>query len=155
MKKMIVLMAAALAFSAPMAVLAMEGMDMDHGSMKMEHGSMSAMGKVVKEEVVDGVKGTFMVKDIQAAMAKMGMKETNHIMTVFTNAKTHQKMSKGEVKMKVIAPDKKEQVKDLVAMEGGFGADFTMPAKGKYGVIAKTKLDDGKIRVYKFWYTVK
>ena len=52
MKKMIVLTAAVLALSAPMAALAM-----DHGSMDMGHDdhSMMDMGKVAHEEVVDGV----------------------------------------------------------------------------------------------------
>jgi alkylation response protein AidB-like acyl-CoA dehydrogenase len=39
--------------------------------------------------------------------------------------------------------------------EGGFGADFTMPKKGKYGVMVKFKLADGKVRSAKFWYTIK
>ena len=64
-------------------------------------------------------------------------------------------MSSGEVKIKVIGPDKSEQVKDLMGMEGGFGSDFTMPKKGKYGVMCKFKLADGKVRNAKFWYTVK
>ena len=36
-----------------------------------------------------------------------------------------------------------------------FGSDFTLPKKGKYGVMAKFKLKDGKVRSVKFWYTVK
>jgi hypothetical protein len=151
MKKMTVLLAATVALSAPtFALAAMDHMNMDHGSMKMEH----AAG-VAHEEVVDGVKVTVRVLDIKAKMEKMGMKETNHIMFTFTDAKTHKPLPQGEVKVKVIGPDKKEQVKDLMGMEGGFGADFTMPAKGKYGIMAKFKLADGKVRTSKFWYTVK
>ena len=63
--------------------------------------------------------------------------------------------SEGEVKVKVVAPDKTEEVKDLMGMEGGFGADFTLPKPGKYGIMAKFKLKDGKVRSVKFWYTVK
>jgi hypothetical protein len=129
-------------------------MDMDHASMQMEHGD-HMMGKVAHEEVVDGVKATFSVLDIKAKMKEMGMKETNHVMVVFTDAKSGSKLSEGEVKVKVMGPDKSEQVKDLMAMEGGFGADFTMPEKGKYGVMAKFKLSDGKVRSVKFRYTVK
>jgi len=40
-------------------------------------------------------------------------------------------------------------------MEGGFGADYTMRKPGKYGVMAKFQLKDGKVRSTKFWYTVK
>jgi len=165
MKKMTVLIAAILSLSAPLTALAMDHesmpmdhgtMPMDHGSMKMEHGGgMMAMGKLAHEEVVDGVKSTFRVIDIKAKMKEMGMKETHHIMVVFTDAKSGGKLSEGEVKVKVMGPDKKEQVKDLMGMEGGFGSDFTMPEKGKYGVMAKFKLKDGKTRSVKFWYTVK
>jgi FlaG/FlaF family flagellin (archaellin) len=159
MKKMTVLIAAVITLSAPLASLA--EMDMDHGSMPMDHGSMKMehgghmMGKVAHEEVVDGVKATFSVLDIKAKMKEMGMKETHHIMVVFTDAKNGGKLSEGEVKVKVIEPDKKELVKDLMGMEGGFGSDFTMPEKGQYGIMARFKLKDGKVRSVKFRYTVK
>ena len=94
MKKMTVLIAALFALSTPLAALAMdhESMPMDHGTMPMDHGSMKMehgghmMEKVAHEEVVDGVKATFSVLDIKAKMKEMGMKETHHIMVVFTDA---------------------------------------------------------------------
>jgi len=153
MKKIVLVIAAAsFALAAPLAALA--EMDMDHGSMKMEHGS-HMMGNVVHEEVVDGVKASFSVLDIGAKMKEAGMKETHHIMVMFKDAKTGKALTEGEVKVKVVGPDKAEQVKDLMGMEGGFGSDFTLPKKGKYGVMAKFKLKDGKVRMVKFWYTVK
>jgi hypothetical protein len=131
-------------------------MEHDHGSMKMEHGKehggMMAMGKLAHEEVVDGVKATFRVIDIEAKMKKMGQKATHHIMVVFTDAVSGKKLSDGEVKVKVLGPDKAEQVKGLMGMEGGFGADFILAKKSKYGVMAKFKLKDGKVRSTKFWY---
>ena len=151
MEKMTVLIAAVLALSAPLAAIAM-----DHASMPMEHGGgMMAMGKLAHEEVVDGVKATFNIIDIKAKMKEMGMKDTHHIMVVFTDAKSGSKLSEGVVNVKVMGPDKKEQVKELMGMEGGFGSDFTMSEKGKYGVMTKFKLADGKVRSVKFWYTVK
>jgi hypothetical protein len=155
MKKMTALIAALFALSAPMASFAMDHEGHDHGSMKMDHGGMMAMGKLAHEEVVDGVKATFEVLDIKAKMKEMGMNETHHIMVVFTDPKSGKKLSEGDVKVKVLAPDKSEQTKDLMGMEGGFGADFTMPQKGKYGVMCKFKLADGKVRSVKFWYAVK
>ncbi len=153
MKKMAAILAAvSFIMAAPLAALA--DMDMEHGSMKMEHGS-HMMGKVAHEEVVNGVKASFSVLDISAKMKEMGMKETHHIMVMFKDAKSGKTLSEGEVKVKVMGPDKAEQTKDLMGMEGGFGADFTMPKKGKYGVMAKFKLADGKVRSVKFWYTVK
>lgn len=154
MKKAAVIIAvAAFACAAPLSSFAMEH---DHGSMKMEHSEgMMSMGKLAHEGVVDGVKATFRVIDIKAKMAKMGMKETHHIMVMFTDAKTGKKLSEGDVKIKVLAPDKTEQVKELMGMEGGFGSDFTLPKAGKYGIMAKFKLADGKVRSIKFWYHVK
>ena len=158
MKKAAVILAiASFALAAPLAALA--EMDMNHGSMKMEHhggcGGMMSMGEVAYDGVVDGVEATFVVIDIKAKMKEMGMKETHHIMVVFTDAKSGAKLSEGEVKVKVTGPDKKEQVKEMMGMEGGFGSDFTMPEKGKYGVMAKFKLKDGKVRSVKFLYIVK
>ncbi len=163
MKRAVAILAVlSFALVAPFAAFAMDHdsmqMDhgsMDHGAMKMEHGGGHMMGKVAHVQVVDGVKATFSVLDIKAKMKEMGMKETNHIMVMFSNAKTGKPLSEGEVKVKVMAPDKTEEVKDRMGMEGGFGADFTMPKPGKYGIMAKFKLADGKVRSAKFWYTVK
>lgn len=155
MKKLIVLIAAAFALSAPMAALAA----MDHGSMKMEHGH--DMGDVAHEEVVKGVKATFKVMSMKEHMKGMnmempkGMKETHHIAAEFKDAKTGKALTEGEVKLKVQGPDKAEQTKDLMAMQGHFGADFDISKKGKYGVMCKFKLKDGQVRSSKFWYTVK
>ena len=157
-KKMIVVAVVSCALLAPLGASAMDhdAMPMEHGSMKMEHGGgMMVMGKMAHEEVVDGVKATFKVIDIKAKMEKMGQKATHHIMVMFTDAKTGKMLSKGEATVKVLAPDKTTQVKPLMGMEGGFGADFTMPGTGKYGVMCKFRLADGKTRSVKFWYQVK
>jgi hypothetical protein len=155
MKKSTVLIAALFALAAPVSAFAASHEGHEHGSMDMGHGGMMSMGKVAHEEVVDGVKATFEVLDIKAKMKEMGMKETHHIMVVFTDPKSGKKLSEGEVKVKVMAPDKSEQTKDLMGMEGGFGSDFTLGQKGKYGVMCKFQLKDGKVRNAKFWYTVK
>lgn len=157
MKKMTVLIAAVLALSAPLAARAMEH---DHGSMNMEHsGHMIDKGKPAHEEVVDGVKATFKVMSMKEHMKDMempkGMKETHHLMVVFKDAKTGKALTEGEVTVKVQGPDKAEQMKELMGMEGHFGADFDLSKSGKYGVMTKFVLKDGKVRTAKFWYTVK
>ena len=162
MKKLALIIAAALAISAPMAAIAA----MEHGSMQgMEH--MEHKGDVAHEEVVDGVKATFKMISMKEHMKAMkeempkGMKETHHLMVTFKDAKSGKVLTEGEVTVKIQAPDKSEQVKDLMGMGGmegmdaGFGADFELAKKGKYGVMAKFKLKDGKVRSAKFWYTVK
>ncbi len=155
MKKMTVLIAALFAFTAPVASFAAT----DHGSMKMNHGDHQ--GDVAHEEVVDGVKATFKVMSMKEHMKAMKMempkemKETHHIAVEFKDAKTGKALTEGEVKIKVQNPDKSDVSKDLMGMQGHFGADFDLSKKGKYGVMSKFQLKDGKVRSAKFWYTVK
>ena len=158
MKKMTVLIAALFALAVPAASFAA----MDHSSMKMEHGGHGEhKGDVAHEEVVDGVKATFKVMAMKEHMKAMDMempadmKETHHIAIEFKDAKTGKALTEGEVKVKVQGPDKAEQTKDLMGMKGHFGADFDLSKKGKYGVMCKFQLKDGKVRSSKFWYTVK
>jgi hypothetical protein len=100
------------------------------------------------------------MKEMNMEMPK-GMKETHHIMVQFQDARTRKPLTEGEVKIKIQGPDKAEQVKNLMAIGGmagmgaGFGADFDLSKKGKYGVMAKFNLKDGKTRSAKFWYVVK
>lgn len=161
MKKTTVLIAAILALTVPLASLAIAHEDHDHGSMDMGHGdhSMMDMGKLAHQEVIDGVKATFKVMSMKEHMKDMdmpkGMKETHHLAVEFKDAKTGKALTEGEVKVKVQNPDKSEQVKDLMGMQGHFGADFDLSKKGKYGVMCKFQLKDGKTRQAKFWYTVK
>ncbi|OGU06715.1 MAG: hypothetical protein A2075_04760 [Geobacteraceae bacterium GWC2_58_44] len=158
MKKMTLFIAALFALAAPVASFAA----LDHGAMKMEHGEhMMDKGSVAHEEVVDGVKATFKVMSMKEHMKAMKMempkemKETHHIMVEFKDAKSGKALTEGDVKVKVQNPDKTDQTKDFMGMEGHFGADFDMSKKGKYGVMCKFQLKDGKTRSAKFWYTVK
>lgn len=154
MKKMTLLIAAVFALSAPLAARAM-----DHGSMHMDHGAHNA--DVAHEEVVDGVKATFRVMSMKEHMKAMDMampkemKETHHIAVEFKDAKSGKALTEGDVKVKVQNPDKSDQSKELMGMQGHFGADFDLSKKGKYGVMCKFQLKDGKVRSAKFWYTAK
>jgi hypothetical protein len=82
-------------------------------------------------------------------------------MVEFKDARTGKQLTQVVVKIKIQGPDKAEQVKDLMPMAGmsgmgaGFGADFDLSKKGKYGIMAKFQLKDGKVRTAKFWYEVK
>jgi len=148
MKKLVLICLAILALAAPAA-------------FAMEHGGHGGHGAAAHEEVVNGVKATFMVQTMADAMKAMGMempkgvKETHHISVMFKDAKTGKPITGGEVMLKVQAPDKSEQTKELMAMQGHFGADVTLAKKGKYGIMSKFKLTDGKVRTAKFWYEVK
>jgi hypothetical protein len=154
MKKLVLAIAAILALSAPTAFA------MDHEGHDMQ-GGHSAMGTAAHEEVIDGVKATFTVQTMADAMKAMGMampkgvKETHHISVAFKDVKSGKALTEGEVKIKVQNPDKTDQSVDLMGMHGHFGADVVMTAKGKYGVMCKFQLKDGKVRSAKFWYTLK
>jgi Ni/Co efflux regulator RcnB len=156
MKKLVLTFAAILALAAPAAFAADHGA-MDHGSMgHSEHKSAAA-----HEEVVDGVKATFVIQTMADAMKSMGMampkgvKETHHLHVEFKDVKSGKALTEGEVTVKIQGPDKKEVIKELMGMQGHFGADFVMSQKGKYGIMSKFKLKDGKVRNAKFWYPVK
>jgi hypothetical protein len=148
MKRLTILLAALFAITAPVASFAA----MDHGDHQ---------GNVAHEKVTDGVKATFRVMSMKDHLKAMnmnmpkGMKETHHIAVEFKDAKSGKALTEGEVKVKVQNPDKSSQTKDLMGMQGHFGADFDLSKKGKYGVMCKFQLKDGKVRSSKFWYTVK
>ena len=124
-------------------------------------GHAGHQGDVAHEEVVDGVKATFKIMSMKEHMKAMnmempkGMKETHHVAVEFKDAKSGKALTEGEVKVKVQNPDKSDQTKDLIGMQGHFGADFDFSKKGKYGVMCKFQLKDGKVRQAKFWHTVK
>jgi hypothetical protein len=157
MKKMTVLIAALFALTAPLASFAMD--HGGHGSMDMGHGGHQ--GDVAHEEVVDGVKTSFKVMAMKEHMKAMNMelpkdlKETHHIAVEFKDAKSGKALTEGQVTVKLQNPDKSDQTKELMGMQGHFGADFDLSKKGKYGVMCKFQLKDGKTRSAKFWYTVK
>ncbi len=151
MKKLIAVTAAIFALSYPLFASAME-----HGGHAMEHKT-----NVAHEEVVEGVKATFNVQTMADAMKDMGMempkgvKETHHISVSFKDAKSGKALTDGTVTIKVQNPDKSTQVKELMGMQGHFGADFELSKNGKYGVMCKFQLKGGKTRQAKFWYQVK
>lgn len=155
MKRIVLTVAAVLALAVPPAFAA------EHSGHGGHSGGMTHSGAAAHEEVTDGVKATFNVKTIKEAMQDMGMelpkgvKETHHISLKLVDTKTGKAITSGEAKLKLIAPDKSEQVKDMLAMHGHFGADMVMTAKGKYGILGKFKTPDGKVRSAKFWYQVK
>ena len=151
MKKLITLTAAVLALSFPFVVNAM-----DHGGHAMENKS-----SVAHEETVDGVKATFKVQTMADAMKAMGMempkgvKETHHVSVSFKDAKSGTPLTEGAVTVKLQKPDNSALTKELMGMHGHFGADFDLSKSGKYGVMCKFQLKDGKTRQSKFWYTAK
>ncbi|GAM11131.1 hypothetical protein OR1_03440 [Geobacter sp. OR-1] len=159
MKNLLITVAAVLALAAP-AAFAADHSGHGSGAHDMEHAVRGGVSPA-HEEVIDGVKATFVIQTMADAMKTMGMampkgvKETHHLHIEFKDVKSGKALTEGEVTVKVQGPDKKEVTKELMGMQGHFGADFVMSQKGKYGIMSKFKLKDGKVRSAKFWYPVK
>lgn len=163
-RKMIVLLAALFALAAPLAATAaMEHGDhgkkekMDHGKMaEMKHGEHGGMKMeegmiMLGEKTEEGAKGMAHLKDVKAAMSKMGMKETHHFAVMFVDTATGDPIESGSVAVKIKSPSGKEigPVK-LMGMDGHFGADIVLDEAGKYEFMVGTKLQDGQKRQYHF-----
>ena len=154
MNKRIGMITAALIFLAlPMSAASMSHEKHEHGNhagMKMEAGMV-----MLGEQTVDGIKAMAHLNDVKEAMAKIGMKETHHFMVAFVDAAGNQ-ITEGTVAVKVKDPAGKEgEAIKLMGMEGHFGADIVLPAKGEYAFKVGTKLPDGKTRQYEFKYSIK
>lgn len=138
----------------------------DHGSMAgMDHGSSTAVmshvskgaGQIlIGSDSQDGVRGTAHLDNISKAMAELGRKETHHLMVTFKEDKGGKAVDSGAVAVKVTDPaGVKGEAVSMMAMEGSFGADLTLAKSGKYTFEIGSKLADGKLRQFRFGYTVK
>jgi hypothetical protein len=134
----------------------MKGMGHDQKNMDtmsgMEHmANMDHQGTYEKQVVTDGIRAKFQVM----SLAGMNMKDSNgashHIMVTFFNDATNQQIKNAIGKIKVINPDKKEQINALKDYNGIYAANFSFDLPGEYGVICLARID-GKDHVYKFWY---
>jgi len=108
----------------------------------------------------DTFKHKVVVKNIRAefqimSLASMNMKDpkgaTHHIMVNLFHDSMNHPIKDAVGKVKVIGPDKKEQINTLKNYNGTFAANFTFSKNGKYGVICLVKVDDEK-HTFKFWY---
>lgn len=125
------------------------------GTMNHEQGSMAMNGEMIMlgAEVKNGVKGMAHLKDVSAAMTKMGMTTTHHLMMMFSNVQSGQSMEQGSVAVKVTTPSGQQlKALKLIGMQGHFGADVTLDETGIYQLSIGTRLDDGKKRIYTFSY---
>lgn len=142
-------------------LLALPGISfaMKHDMAGMDHGSMSKKGDMHKgmitvgEQTVDGVKAVVYLNDVKATMAKMGMKETHHLMIHFYNAKSGKTIEEGVVAVKIKGPDGKEgEAIKMIGMDAHFGADIVLEQKGAYLFTTGTQLADGVKRQFELKY---
>ncbi|MDX9708904.1 MAG: hypothetical protein RBT64_05030 [Trichloromonas sp.] len=108
------------------------------------------------EQVVEGVEAMARLKDVEAAMAKVGMAHTHHLMVEFYRVDDGEPMDQGLAAVKIVDPAGKESgALTLVGMDGHFGADLALGEKGDYLFKIGTKLADGKKRQYEFRFSGK
>jgi hypothetical protein len=151
------LVGSALAAEHGMSGMSHDGMaGMDHGKMNQKQmGDMMADMKPLGHMMVENVKATAMIKDVHEAMKEHGMSETHHVMVRFASANDHP-LDKGTVAVRITDPSgKTTEPMMMMGMEGSFGADVTLAARGKYNIEVACKLEDGKKRQYMFPYIVK
>jgi len=121
-------------------------------SGKMDH---AAMTDKFEHQMVDRqVRAEFQIM----SLASMNMKDpggaSHHVMVKLYDNSGKQPVKEAVGKVKVIGPDKKEQVNGLKNYNGIFAANFTFSQKGKYGVICLVKIN-GEKHLFKFWYPHK
>jgi phage terminase small subunit len=148
-------LAAALAFFviSPAAVMAQHS----HGGSKSDSMMMDS-----KEVLVEGVKVVFMVmanKEHEKMLADMKMDEkiepgtTHNIMVVLKDGQTQKEITDALVKMKVIDPGGKDQIKTLKAEKEmkSYDAYFDLGQKGRYQVLASFKVGDKTRNAGVYW----
>ena len=118
-----------------------------HGGT-MDHQGMGGTFKHMASE--GGIEAAFQVMSLASMNMTSDKGDTHHIMVDLKSTDgTPIKNAVG--KIKVIAPDKSEQVSPLKNYSGILAGNFTFTEPGKYGVICLLKVGDEK-QVFRFWY---
>lgn len=144
-----------------------------HGghSMPGMEGEKKAEPSLGKEDssnrtfLLDGVKTAFSIMamaDHKKMLQSMKMKiavdpqATHNIAVTLTDTRSNQPMGDAAVKMKVIDPKGKDQVKmlDFIMGMNQYAGDFTLSEKGKYQILILFKAG-GQKRATGFYYLLK
>lgn len=96
-----------------------------------------------------------MLKDMNMK-AEMDPQATHNIAVALTDTATNTPVGGAVVKMKVIDPNGKDQVKllDYTPLMNQYGGDFILPVKGKYQILILFKAG-GKKEAAGFYYLLK
>jgi hypothetical protein len=159
-----------LTLTAALPALAMDHSGMDHS--KMGHGTTAATAtpaagapatasREIRTAVVNGYTLTYTLIDMNQMMASSTMpmahgaeKMKSHHLMVNPVAPDRKPPTGGKAGYLVVQPDKTEVKVLAMLMEGGFGADVDLVAKGEYKITTKIVLGETTL-VDEFVYTVK
>lgn len=120
--------------------------DMHKGhDMGAEAGDFVEIGKDTQKGVVATVKVKTYDEKTKAAMAKMGMNATHHVMVFFTDEKSGEAVASGKAALKIKGEDSKPAM--LMQMGTGFGTDVSVK-DGMTTFEIGTKLGDGEKRQF-------
>jgi hypothetical protein len=124
---------------------------MDHAAhgKSMDHSGMVGTFTHIASE--GGIDAEFQVMSLASMNMTSDEGDTHHIMVNLKEADGGAPIKQALGKIKVIAPDKTEQISPLKNYSGILAANFTFKDPGKYGVICLLKNNDKK-QVFKFWY---
>jgi len=140
---------------------AMPGME---GEQKMEP-SLGKEDSSSRTFLLDGIKAAFMImgmadhkKMLQAMKMKMDVdpQATHNIAVTLTDTRSNQPIGDAAVKMKVIDPKGRDQVKmlDFIMGMNQYAGDFTLSEKGRYQILILFKAG-GQKRAAGFNYLLK
>jgi hypothetical protein len=129
------------------AAIAAEG----HSKHDQTNDKNDSPGGFMHEAVTENIRTEFQIMRLADMNLKSEDGTTHHIMVkLFKEGMDHQ-INDAIGKIKVIGPDKEEQISGLTNYNGVLAANFTFEKQGKYGVMCLLKID-GKKKVIKFWY---
>jgi hypothetical protein len=124
------------------------GMDMSsHESMESHGDQMQFHHTAVDKKV----RAEFQIMSLASMNMKDPQHNTHHIMVKLFHDSKNSQYKEAVGKVKIIGPDKSEQIGTLENYNGIFAANFTFQKKGKYGVMCLVKVG-GEKYLYKFWY---
>ncbi len=144
--------------------MSMPGMPGMEGEKKMESaiGNEASMSRTF---LVDGFKAAFsimnmveykkMLKDMKMNV-EVDPQATHNIAVTLTDTRTNLPLSNAVVKMKVIDPKGKVQIKllDFTPAMNQYAGDFTLPEKGRYQILILFKAG-AKKQAAGFYYALK
>ena len=140
--------------SSVRAEMQMGGMEMEKEKKEPSKMVMTPKSAFVKEVLLEGVKAKFevmtmaehkkMMEDMKMKMEMGDKSATHHIAVTFYDEKTGKETGSAQVKMKVVSPGKKDQIKMLTYMPEmkHYGNDFTLSEKGRYEIMILFKIGD-------------
>jgi hypothetical protein len=149
--------------AAPSAIAADHGAT-GHGSSGVTHAAATPapQNQEIRTAVVNGYTLTYTLIDMNQMMASSSMPMTHgagkmksHHLMVNPVAPDRKPVTGGQAGYLVVQPDQTKVQAMTMLMEGGFGADIDLVAKGDYKITTKIVLADKTTLVDEFVYTVK